>query len=431
MDKLQLGVGRAVITPKIGCELSGYYTDFFSDSIHDDLTATAYYFKQGETQALLVSLTVCSLQTGMITDLRKTVQEKFGIPAANCIFAASHTHSGPLTAAQVGWGDVDKAYCEGIFIPGILSAIQLAMENACPVTMAVAEGESLAAINRRQVDENGKTILGQNPDGPFDPRMIVVSFRDEDGIVANLIHYGMHGTAAGANKAISRDWSGIMIDALEEKYGAITAFFNGPEGDIGPRLSNGRTTGGGDYAYVYEIGEVAARDALAISENLHNYTDVKLAVSCKQLSLPLQKRIPLEDAKELLKQYESALNGSGQLRLIGEHLVDTIASYQQGYVDEETAYVEQTVIALGDVVLASFPFELFAQPGLDVRSALPEKTVLCLACANGSEGYFVTEEAIPCGGYEVEQFLHLHLQAYANDASRAYSAETVKHIKTL
>ena len=429
MDKLQLGVGRAIITPKIGCELFGYFTDFFSDSLHDDLTATAYYFKQGDTQALLVSLTVCSLQTGMINDLRKTVQEQFGIPAANCIFAATHTHSGPNTTGQVGWGDVDKAYCEDIFIPGILSAIQLAMENTTSVTMAVAEGESLAAINRRQVDKNGKAILGQNPDGSFDPLMTVVSFKDEDGVVANLIHYGMHGTAAGANKAISRDWSGIMIDTLEEKYGAITAFFNGPEGDIGPRLSNGRTTGGGDYAYVYEIGEVAARDALAISEKLDNYADAKLSVSCKQLPLPLQKRIPLAEAKEQIKQYEGPQGNVWGLTK--QHLLDTIASYEQGYVEEEVTYVEQAVIALGDVVFVSFPFELFAQPGLDVRAALPEKKVLCLSNANGSEGYFITQEAIPYGGYEVEMYMHGHLQACADDASRYYAAETVKHIKTL
>ena len=431
MDKLQLGVGRAVITPKVGGELFGYFTEFYSDSLHDDLTATAYYFKQGDTQALLVSLTVGSLQTQMMNNLRRTVQEKFSIPATNCIFAATHTHSGPATSGQVGWGDVDHEYCDTIFIPGILSAVQLAMENTHPVTMAVAEGQSLAAINRRQPAANGKIILGQNPDGPFDSLMTVVSFKDEDGIVANLIHYGMHGTAAGANKAISRDWSGIMIDALEEKTGAITAFFNGPEGNIGPRLSNGRTTGGGDYAYVHEIGGVAARDALAISENLDNYTDVKLSVSCKMLPLPLQKRMPLEEAKKMLPQYERWLEGAGQEKLIVEHLLETIASYEQGYVDKDVAYVEQTVIALGDVVFASFPFELFSQPGLELRAALSEKTVLCLALANGSEGYFVTEADIPYGGYEVEQHLYLHLQAYANDASHYYVAETVKHIKTL
>lgn len=425
MDKLYLGVARENITPKVGCELFGYFMDFFSDSLHDDLTATAFYFRQGDKQALLVSLTVCSLHTGMMNDLRQTMQERFGIP--NCIFAATHTHSGPNTCGQTGWGDIDTDYCDNIFIPGILAATEKAIANAKPVKMAVAQGNSLAAINRRQIDKDGKAILGQNPDAPFDPCMTVISFMAEDRIVANIIHYGMHGTAAGANHAISRDWSGLMTDALEEKTGAITAFFNGPEGDIGPRLSNGRTTGGGDYAYVYEIGGVAARDALAISEKLDNYAEAELAVSSKKLPLPLQKRMPLEEAKELIKQYEGPQGNVWGLTK--QHLEDTIASYAQGFVDEEFCYVEQTLIAVGNVVFAAFPFELFTQPGLDVRAALPEKHILCLSNANGSEGYFITEDAIPHGGYEVEMYMHGHLQPCVNDASLYLAAETVKHIQ--
>ncbi len=50
-----------------------------------------------------------------------------------------------------------------------------------------------------------------------------------------------------------------MTDAVEKESGAITAFFNGPEGDVGPRLSNGRTVG--DLRHVHELGKMAAKDA--------------------------------------------------------------------------------------------------------------------------------------------------------------------------
>lgn len=429
MNKLQLGVAREIITPKVGCALYGYFTDFFSDSLHDDLTATAFYFRQGEKQALIISLTVCLLQTELMDQIRSTIEQRYGIPKEGCILAATHTHSGPDTTGGVGWGDLDREYCEEIFIPGIFSATQKAMENARPVKMAVAKGESLAAINRRELDSNGKATLGQNPDGSFDPKMTVISFCGENGPVANMIHYGMHGTAAGANKAISRDWSGIMIDAVEEKYGTLTAFLLGPEGDVGPRLSNGRTTGGGDFSYVGEIGGVAARDALAVFEKLSNYTDANLSVSCKMLPLPLQKRMPLEAAKELIKQYEGP--HSNVWGLIKDHLEATIASYEQGFSDEDFGYVEQTVIALGDVVFASFPYEAFSQIGLEVQAAFPDKTVLSLACANGNEGYFITADAIPHGGYEVEMYFNGHLQPCVDDASRYLAGETVKHIQEM
>ena len=115
--------------------------------------------------------------------------------------------------------------------------------------MGLAVGDSSIGVNRRQLNSQNKIMLGQNPWGPYDPKMTVISFADEDGIVvANIVHYGMHGTCAGKNHEISRDWSGVMIDEVERVSGAVTAFFNGAEGDVGPRLTNKKTTG--DITYV-------------------------------------------------------------------------------------------------------------------------------------------------------------------------------------
>jgi hypothetical protein len=86
-----------------------------------------------------------------------------------------------------------------------------------------------------------------------------------------MVHYGMHGTCAGSNYEISRDWSGVMCDMLEKDSKAITAFVTGPEGDVGPRLSNGRTTGNRDITYVYEIGNKAALDAVKIYKSIRVY----------------------------------------------------------------------------------------------------------------------------------------------------------------
>ena len=45
--RLLVGVGRKIITPKIGCQLFGYRPDLYSDSINDDLTATAFAITYG------------------------------------------------------------------------------------------------------------------------------------------------------------------------------------------------------------------------------------------------------------------------------------------------------------------------------------------------------------------------------------------------
>lgn len=52
MKKLMLGVGREMITPPVGGHLYGYNSDIVSESVNDDLTVTAFYFKQNSKRRL-------------------------------------------------------------------------------------------------------------------------------------------------------------------------------------------------------------------------------------------------------------------------------------------------------------------------------------------------------------------------------------------
>ena len=428
MERLCLGVARELITPAVGCQLYGYSPDVFSESVEDELTVTAFYFRQGNTQALMLSATVCLIRTELSQRILSLIQEKFSIPKECCMLCATHTHSGPNTAGTSGWGDIDSEYCEGIFIPAILSATEKAVSSAQPVRMGTTSGISLTGINRRELSRKNTVVLGQNPWGCFNPRMTVISFVNLQGApVANMIHYGAHGTAAGKNHEISRDWPGIMADTLEIQSGAVTAFFNGPEGDVGPRLSNQKTTG--DIRYVRELGSVAAQDAVRIYDGIFSYCDISLSVSHKTLMLPLKKRMDREAAETMLEAYKGyTTNYRGMIRT---HLENVIASYEKGCTDKEALPVPQTVIALGDLVFVSFPYELFSEIGMRIDKAFRTKSVLSLSNTNGSEGYFITQDTICRGGYEVTMFLYGHIQPYCDDADFALYRQTAEHIETL
>ena len=428
MKQLYLGVAREKITPEIGGQLYGYNPDIRSETVADDLNATAFYFQQGDTKAVMVSVEVCLIHTQLSQKILALIEENFGIPKENGMLCATHTHSGPNTAGEAGWGPIDQAYCDSIFVPKILSAVGKAVENVQPVKMGTANGISLVGINRRELLDNNKVALGQNPWGPFNPQMTVISFINDKGErVGNMIHYGAHGTAAGLNVEITRDWSGGMIDALENHSGAITAFFNGPQGDVGPRLSNKRTTG--DLSYVHEHSKMAAQDAVRIFDTITEYGDAKLSVSGKAVHLPLKKRMALADAEKMYETYKDAtINIGGMIRT---HLEEIIQSYQTDYVDAETVSVDQTVLALGDIVYASCPYELFSEIGMRIDKAFPSKSVLTLSNTNGSEGYFITKDAVCRGGYEVDMFLYVHTQQYHDDVDFYLMQETVKHIQSL
>lgn len=428
MENLKLGVARRIITPAIGGQLYGYGPDVFSKSLNDDLTVTAFYFEQGGLKALMISAAVCLIQTKLARRILATVEETFGIPETNVLLSATHTHSGPNTAGETGWGEIDCEYCDNVFVPMILEAIGEAKTNIQPVKMGVSQGESFVGVNRRELSPTGDVLLGQNPSGWFDPKMTVISFADFAGkVVANMIHYGCHGTAAGTNVEITRDWSGLMTDAVEKESAAVTAFFNGPEGDVGPRISNGGTTG--DLSYVYELGEKAAANAVKLYKSMGDYRNVELKVSFKDLQIPLKKRAPREEALANAKKYEGQPITVGKMAM--ENLLVVAASYDTDFTDEPYHAVSQTAVALGDVVFASSPYELFSKIGLDVAAAFPDKKVLSLSNTNGSEGYFITEDAKEQGGYEVDMFLYAHLQQFCDNADVTLANETIKHIKEM
>lgn len=430
MDQLYLGVGREIITPKVGGRLFGYAPDVYSESVHDDLTATALYFSQGDKKALMISATVCLIHTDLADEILERIEQTTGISKDNILLSATHTHSGPCTngSKDNGWGDIDREYCDNIFIPKILSAVCLATESAQAVCVAKASGKSYVGVNRRELTMENTVKLGQNEWGPFNPTMTIFSFQNkQQKIVANIIHYGAHCTAAGQNHEITRDWAGLMIDAVEEKTGGITAFFNGPEGDVGPRLSNGKTTG--NISLVEEHGAKAAADALEIIATLSEYKEEELFVGHKRVSIPLQPPIALDEAKALYEEYKNdSVNWRGQMRNYAE---EVLRFHEEKWPEKHFFSFGQTFIGFGRSIFASTPFELFSEIGMRINKYFDDVDVLTLAATNGNEGYFVTQDAVCRGGYEVTMFLYKNAQQYADNADWDLVTQTVNNIDSL
>jgi len=83
--------------------------------------------------------------------------------------------------------------------------------------------------------------------------------------------------------------------------------------------------------------------------------------------------------------------------------------------------------------LALWQVELMFRSGMRVEKMSKFKNVLSLAVTNGIEGggYFVTEDAIVRGGYEVGCALHGNVQNYTDDADWYLIKETIKNIEVL
>ena len=428
MSNLLLGVARRDITPQVGGNLFGYRPDLYSESVNDNLTATVFAFSDGDEKFVLVTVCVCLLDTSVTDELRSLISEKHNVEIGNIIICATHTHSGPSTINMPGWGGIDMPYYEGIMKPNILKAVDDAFGNTQPVTMGVGVGESKLGINRRQLNTDNSVGLGQCYWAPFNPQMTVISFKNnENKIVGNIIHYGCHGTCAGLNKEVSRDWSGVMTDALEKESGAITAFFNGPEGDVGPRLSNGQTTA--ELPYIYEVGGIGAEDAIRIFKSIDEYKDFSVSAVSGSVKLPYDKRISYEDAVKGYEIYKNETINYG--RQLAVYFSKVMESYERNFVEEELDEIPQSIIRLGDVAFVSFPYELFSEIGMRINCAVEDLKVLSLSNANGSKGYFPTQDQLCKGGYEVTMFKYNDVQCPVDDADFHLFKGTVENIEKL
>ena len=389
-SKTYLGVSKKEITPPLGSHLYGYNPNIIGKSVKDPLYATAYVFSNDATKLVMISADVCAVNTQVTLSIREKICQALAIPVENITLSATHTHTGPNVSGGVGWGDLNDGYVKDIFIPQIVASALEADARSVAVKMGVAHGDSYVGVNRRELNDKFEIIFGQNPLGPFDPRMVVLSFKDEeDKVVGNMIYYGCHPTALGHVEMISRDWPGIMVDRMETVTGGITAFFNGCMGDAGPRISNGKTVGytpyyGGDTGYAQELGGLAACDAVRIFRQITDYRDFTIESVSSTVRLPVKERISREEAEQGIAEIpETAVNWQARRRA---YCIKVLEAIENNVPVEEVFEVPQTIQRIGNVAFVGAPFEMFQQTGFLIQKFAKLPYALLLSNTNGTYG---------------------------------------------
>lgn len=425
------GAAREDTTPPVGTLLYGYNPHQESYSVHDNLAVTALAVSQYGKTALMLTCALGDLQTELSDKTAEKITAECGIPKEHILISSTHTHSAPNLSGVVGWGELNMEYYDSIFLPALLKASKQAIANLAPAEVAVGVVNSEVGINRREQYPDGSIGLGQNPHGCYDPNMTLVSIRNserKDGIL-NLIHYGCHGTSAGCNREITRDWSGVMIDRVEAETKTLTAFWNGAIGDVGPRLTNGATTG--DIRFVEEHGGLAAHDAMRAWKTKGGYHKPELKIKVDTVSLPYKEMPTLDWIESKLATYTDTENMINIQRLEYEHYKETAEFLKNGdgIVPEFFTY-PQTIISIGDVVFVPFPFEQFSEIAMRLREYSPFTYTLTLSCTNGYNVYLPSEDQLCRGGYEVGCFMYGNLFPLADNTDQHIIDENMRIIKS-
>jgi hypothetical protein len=127
-------------------------------------------------------------------------------------------------------------------------------------------------------------------------------------------------------------------------------------------------------------------------------SDIRLGM--KQREITLTYRRPTDEqvaeAKAVLAVKDPAAVAK-QPRLAQNYARNTLTAAER---KESTVTVIVQAIRIGDLAVCAFPFETFAEIGLDLKKRSPFPQTMVIGLANGRYGYLPTPEQHRLGGYE-------------------------------
>ncbi len=429
MGELQAGAARVCITPPVGVDLAGYSGRAGgSTGIHDELYGKALVLDDGATRLAVVTLDLIGLDADAVGRVRALVAEQTGIPAANVLIAASHTHSGPMPAVaenpylRLGaYGWAPDADWTRMLIKSLAGAVAAAWHARRPAKLGVGRGElSGLAYNRRHFVDGGT---------PIDPDVAVLLVTEAAGRpLAVLYNYACHPvTQREDNLLISADYPAVASRLVETNFpGTVALFANGCCGDQDPRHAFWGRYEGTEAAGLLlgsEVVQVVAR--LLADGDLAD--DVSLAATARQITVPLMAQPDRAGAAALVAEQEAFLaalreketHGESELvprafhsMLLESHPTVGLGEFYVAWARElqrlaeageslPPTAAEVQVLQLGPAVLVGLPGEIFVELGLRIKERLRGRAVFIAGYANGNVGYVPTRAAYAEGGYEV------------------------------
>jgi len=410
------GVAVADITPPTGYRMSGYFYERLSTGTANPLHAKALVLRQGDERAALVFCDIIGISLDVSTRARRAASEKTGIPAANILIAATHSHTGPLY-----WGALRKHFhdvavaehgrdpCEAMDYPGELVArlvkvIAQADAAARPVLLAAGSAEQQGlAFNRRFHMKDGSVRFNPGPlnpeivrpAGPTDPQVGIVLLRDASGArpLAALVNFALHLDTTGGT-LYAADYPFYVEQALRETLGDgfVLLFGTGTCGDV-----NHVDVTKEDRPKSESIGRTIAETVKARLPALRAVAAPALAVRREIVRAPLQQPAPdeLAWARENMKKV-----GSPDLEFLQQ--VRAYKTLELELRGGSTVALEVQVFRLSqDVAVVGLPGEIFVELGLAIKRASPFATTLVIELSQDAPEYVPTKKAFAEGSYEV------------------------------
>jgi hypothetical protein len=452
-EPLKAGAFAADITPKMWpLAVRGTFSLRLTESAHDPLNARTLVLDDGTTRLSLTTVDSVAVTREVFDKAKAIAAEKSGIPASNMLMAATHTHTAPYANAQHGTPE-ELAY-QKLLINGIADSVIKAAENLQPAEAAWS-GDDLPdeVFNRRWFMQPGTVPANPfgettdivkmnppsdphkiiNPAGPTDPEVSILSVRNAKGQpLCLLANYSLHYVGAVPSGQVSADYFGQFASLIENRLspyrpqeGFVGILSNGTSGDINNINFRNPRPPREPFEQIRIVAGKTADTAWSAYQKIINRHEktVPLGMVERLVTLKLRQATPqqIERAKKIVamtKEDEKSLPS-----LAKAYAERTLQHAEKG----ESIEIKIQAIRIGDLAIVSFPFEVFAEIGLNLKAKSPFGDTFIMELANGEHGYLPTPGQHKFGGYET----WLTTNRVQFDASELLSAQLLEMLGEL
>ena len=448
--ELRAGGASSNITPPLGVSLDDTIFQVGpATHVHDELFARCLVLDDGRTRVGFAICDVSVLSDLVVTEVKKLVLKRTGIPGDQLIVAATHTHSAPtvLEASLSGipWPRPDP-HLHSEYAQFLTHRIADGVQRACNRLEPAEIGWGSTDVdqfvyNRRWHVKPGARLqspFGQTEDvqsvppwtlwpppprppamekpaGPVDPGLSVMAIRSKSGrLLCVLANYSTH--PAGFRMG----WDAVTGAFVQESgiprghvsadlFGKFSRHFqresskrgedtglgilsNGTCGDVEP-IDRRRPPVAESYGLLSQAGKTLAREALRVREKLTFQDKVNLQARSDVVSLKV--RLPhLEEVGKSRAILERAESGELSRDEVFARETILVSRYPPRY------RFRLQLVRVGDVGIVALPGEAFAETGLQIKAESPLGLTFIIGLANGYAGQMPPPPHYRLGGLE-------------------------------
>ncbi len=426
--ELLIGQATTSITPELPVALSGQMQTRIAKKVETPVTASVVVLEKTSTdgkseQAILVSCDLVAIREGILDAFRTKLKEIAPeIDGRKIVINATHTHTAPVMreGTYVIPPDVIQPLQYRKFLVNQLANMTAeAWKSRQPGGVSWGLGHAVVAHNRRIVYTDGhaqmygKTALPsfKKLEGAEDHGVEVLFFFNADKkLTAAAVNVACPGQEVESRSAVNADYWHEVREQLREKHGKdlIVLSWVGAAGDQSPHLmlrkaAENRMVVAAKRTRLQEIGRRIARavdDAWLVAKNDIHF-DAPLEHQVRDIELPVRKvtKAELAEAKAAIAQLKEAEKkgnkDTGWKQRWNQKTVDRFAAQ-----DEKPYFpMELHVLKIGDIAIATNPFELFTEFGLRMKARSNALQTFVIQLSQNTGAYLATDDATRGGSY--------------------------------